>query len=56
MFHFFFFNLCLLALVCCEVKDLTVRGEVKKAIGPALSGLQYESESFFADLVTDACS
>ena len=44
-----------LALVCKEVKDLSVKDEVKQAISPALSGIQYGNEDFFANLVTEAC-
>ena len=43
-------------LVCGEVKDLTVKNEVKRAIGPSLIGAKYGNENFFANLVTEACS
>ena len=38
-----------------EVKDLTVKEDVKKAIWSAMSGMQYGNEEFFAGLVTDGC-
>ncbi len=42
-------------LVCLEVKDLTVKEDVKKAVWSAMSGMQYGNDEFFAGLVTDAC-
>ena len=44
------------ALVCTSVKDLSSSEQVKNAIRPAISNMQYGNEDFFSDLVTEACS